>query len=251
MRSTINWTGRVRIPYSHVPLVIEQIDDSGNSSKLRLTGSLRLPAIDDCEIVLEAYRDSQRYREKFAFSESPIAISMTTPLFTTASAVLCDLKLVSTVESGKIRASALGIKPRVLGADPASRSLLPVDKDDTLGEVLWRLELAGDQPILLVNSRLDDWKAFVRRPDVFCLILPHVAREIAEWLARQEASEEELTPVATKWKTFFETGLKCELPSLETADDEIWGGWVNDAVQRFATSHDFATEWIRAVEDAE
>lgn len=253
MRASVNWTGRIRIPQKAVKLFITG-SSAGALTELRIRGSAQVSDLGPCRVVLEAYSNSQRHRREFAYAhtdEAPFNFSATFPAFADTSTVQCDLKFVSTENAGKIKASARKLKPRVEAEDAPSSSLLPIDTDDSMGELLWRLDTDGDQPVLFVNSRVADWKGFARRPDVQSLILPEVTRGVATWLLKQEDSDEDLGPVAEKWLRFFDTTLGCPLPDEGEEEDAVsaQSAWIHEVGRRFSEKHSFATDWLNRFED--
>lgn len=127
-------------------------------------------------------------------------------------------------------------------------SLLPVKPDDDLREQIFRVDF-DDHPILLINSRLGDWRSVGRDPVFASLVFPAAMREILTRILRIERYFETEDPGdwRSQWLQF-----SAGLPGVPTppSEDEIdrIDDWIDGAVDTFCRRLDiyrrFEGWWI-------
>ncbi len=159
-------------------------------------------------------------------------------------AIQFRLLVIASDQSGRILASAEGIRPFQKSDTPERQPLLPLRETD-LGEELWRIDLDDrNGPWLVINSRVPGLAARLRS-DLLVqgLILPHALREVLRHLP-PEGEDEDGHDWGDDWRKFLRQ-LDVSLEPDDTSDEESVQEWIEDAVDRFSRLKQFA-ELVRA-----
>lgn len=178
----LNFTGRKKIPKSHVAITITSLDHFPCSFDAQLDlENFNFPA--EAKVFIEAYNRSSYMRFPYGTIEKILvpqnrALDQIDP----GRIPLFRVKVTDqTARHGRILALADKIHPR--GVDDVSKnriSLLHVEFTDDLGDRIWRLDL-GDWPTLQLNNQVENIKEVARSDDVFhSLVYPEIARQILE-----------------------------------------------------------------------
>lgn len=242
---TLNFTGRKKIRRSDVQVTVTtQESPAAFTANLDLSG-YKLPA--NAAVYVEAYRQAGYMR--FAFGvvqrvQPPKDTSLAE--FDAPEGVLFRVKVVSTGRTpGLLLAEADRIRPRLMGGQQQPPSLLPVQPAD-LGEEVWRLDLDAEEPVLLVNRRLGDWRATARHPVFAALVFPEVYAQVLTRLA----DDDRLTPDddAEDWYAqWLRQALSIPGVGRPPAERELMQEWVRNAVGAFCRQHAFLklfTDWL-------
>ncbi|WP_315807040.1 MULTISPECIES: hypothetical protein [unclassified Bradyrhizobium] len=242
----LNSTGRKRIIRDRIR--IELTPPLDTFSFPTATAEINLAEMDldpAAGVTLEAYYRSSSMR----FPCGTVASIDVPPRFVLTDvdrggAIQFRLLVIASDNSGRILASAEGIKPRQKSDTPERQPLLRVRETD-LGEELWRIDLnERNGPWLLINSRVPGL-AMRLRSDVLVqgLILPHALREVIRNLPR-EGEDEDDQDWGDDWRKFLRA-LDVEPEPDDPQDEESVQSWVEDAVIRFSQLKRFA-ELVRA-----
>lgn len=235
----LNFTGRRRIPKINIGLRVRTATSYPVLDVLRLDlDELRLAG--DADIVIEAYRQTSYMRFSAGTVGSP-SLPTGCPLreFEAPDAVRFRVKVVGAGDDeGKILAAADQLRASLAGdAEDPQTSLLTIVPED-LGHVLWRLDFDDDEPKLVVNKGIGDWRGFALQPTFTAFVLPEALRQIARWTLRNlELFEEgEVTPIVG-W-VFYLTELGHDPRDVSDAEEssELW---VEDVVAHFGREHRF------------
>jgi hypothetical protein len=246
LQRRLNSTGRKRITRDRI--IIELTPPLDTFSFPTATAEINLAELDldsEARVVLEAYYRSSSMRfpcGTIGSIDIPQKLVLTD--IDRGGAVQFRLLVVAADHSGRILASAEGIKPRQKSDTPERQPLLPLRETD-LGEELWRVDLnERNGPWLLINSRVPGLAARLRS-DVLVqgLILPHALREVLRSLP-YEGEDEDDHDWGDDWRKFLRA-LDVEVEPDDTADEEAVQDWVEDAVIRFSQLKRFA-ELVRA-----
>lgn len=236
----LNFTGRRRIPKNNIGLRVRTANGSPVLDVLRLDlDQLRLA--DDADIVIEAYRQTSYMRFGAGTVGSPsLPTGRSLREFEAPDAVRFRVKVVGAGDDeGKILAAADQLRASLEGDDEEpQRSLLTIVPYD-LGHLLWRLDFADDEPKLVVNKRVGDWRGFALQPTFTAFVLPEALRQIATWtLDNLELFEEgDDTPPIAGWVAFLtELGYDPRDVSDAEEDQKLW---VEDVVGHFGREHRF------------
>jgi hypothetical protein len=172
-----NYTGRKRIPRPKISIALSEapkktlvFDASVDLDGLQLPGS--------ANIYIEAYR--RAYFRRFpcgTISAPKLPKNRLLDGLDVDALILFRVKIAD--KKGRILAVADKIVPRRAEEERTDRQcLLPVDFVD-LGESIWRLDLEGDLPILLLNKCLDNIREVARSDGFFLsLVYPEVVRQV-------------------------------------------------------------------------
>jgi len=237
----LNSTGRKRITRDRV--VIELTPPLDTFSFPVATAKINLSGLDldlAARVVLEAYFRSSSMRFPCGTLGS---ISIPSRLVLTdidrGGAIQFRLLVIASDGSGRIVASAEGLKPLQKSDTPDRQPLLPMRETD-LGEELWRIDLdERNGPWLVVNSRVPGLAAKLRS-DLLVqgLILPRALREVLRHLP-PEGEDEEDHDWGDDWRKFLGQ-LDVAVEPEDSTDEESLQQWVEDAVDRFSRLKRFA-----------
>jgi len=213
-------------------------------------GGYSLP--EDARIYVEAYRQTTWMRFSFG-AVSAVAVPEDRRLveFDSPDGVRFRVRVTSVGEpEGMILAEADKIRPRLPGEeDSENMPLLAVRADDGLGEQVYRMNF-DDDPVLLVNAKVGDWRALARDPVFGSLVFPTLMREVLTRILHVDKHlelEDELN-----WRTHW-LNFSMALPgalSLPSEYEEVAiDDWIDEAVSAFCRRHTslacFKEYWIK------
>jgi hypothetical protein len=150
---------------------------------------------------------------------------------------------------GLLLAEADQIRPKESEDAEENRiALLPAKPDDSLGQEVYRIDLEDYRPMLLINSKLGDWRQVARDPVFVSLVFPSAMREVLSHVLRVEKyfGTEDQTDWRAQWLAF---ALRIpgvhDLPSED--DTDHIGDWITEAVSAFCrlnkTAKTFGQYW--------
>lgn len=236
----INFTGRQRIVRERITLNRRGDEtDTVFDLSANLHG-LGLPS--NANVVAEAYRQTNYVRlDCGTVGKMEDLVGLALPQFDTPASVRFRLKVVgaSGGEEGRILAAADQLLPSAVEGQMDRRTLLPVRPSPDLGQRLWRLDVAGEEPTLWVNNAAGDWRQLVGAASFEALVYPEVLRQITLWTLREAEGEEELTGPLADWHAFLSRlGFRTQ-DAPGQGDDEARDLWIDDAVEQFCRIHKF------------
>jgi hypothetical protein len=244
MPQRLNWTNRRRIERSDVEIAVTRgTDGAAFNARLDLA-SYGLPT--DCRVVVEAYRQTTWRRFEFG------TVGFIRPLTSTQLADFGDVdgvqfrvKVLSGDgrEDGRIWAEADRIPITDSEERETGRRSLLNTRSEDLEEVVWRLDFDESRggPMLVVNSRLGDWRAAVRSPQFRSLVYPELLRRVLERALDEFENEE--SGWSVDWIKFAARlpGVS-EQPDSEAKEDDKTE-WAADAVRAFCRQQRFAEKF--------
>jgi len=237
----LNSTGRKRISRDRV--VIELTPPLDTFSFPSATAEINLTGLDlapSARVALEAYFRSSSMRFPCGTVGS---VAIPSRLILTdvdrGGAIQFRLLVIASDGSGRILASAEGLKPLRKSETPDRQPLLPLRETD-LGEELWRVDLdERNGPWLVINSRVPGLAGKLRSDLLIQgLILPHALREVLRHMP-SEGEDEEDHDWGDDWRKFLGQ-LDVAAEPEDPADEESVYQWVEDAVDRFSRLKRFA-----------
>ena len=239
-----NYTGRKRIPRNRI--TISMVANPNGPLSFDATFDLKgLGLPSKAKIYVEAYRRSYFKRFDFGIVENPQP-----PLdrylgdLDTKALVMFRIKIADKTARSRVLAAADKIMPRRLDEEPTDRlCLLPVDFVD-LGESIWQLDLSGDWPSLLLNSRIDEVREIARSNASFLsLVYPEVVRQVLHKIVVEEDHtdpESDPDDWMSQWLNFTSNLLKVRyLPPSGESEPIIQEKlkWVDEAVEAFCSEN--------------
>lgn len=235
----INYTGRQRIAREAVRLRVRSMPAAPVLDVLSLgLDSVRVPA--EAEVVVEAYRQTAYMRFYAGTVANPVLFTDELLYqFDAPESIRFRVKVVGTGEQrGKVLAQADQIRAALEDAETPPQTSLLVIAPKPLGQILWRLEFNNDEPELMVNSDVGDWKTFAATPAFQAFVLPEVLRQIASWvLTEVKSMDDDDESVLALWVKFFGTiGYD---PKEVDDSDESKKNWIEDVVAYFGRAHRF------------
>jgi hypothetical protein len=244
---TLNYTNRQRIRREDACITIRENEGAKVFDVAFNLIDYNLPA--DALIFVEAYRQTQYMR--FDFGKAG-AICPPEDLilrdFDIAEGILFRVKAVASEDKhGLLLAEADQIRPRISTDEDDNRiPLLPVVPNDNLGDEIWRLEFDGQQTLLMINSRLGDWRAIARDPFFFSLVYPSVFRTVLWRILLQEKHYD--TDDSDDWRSRW-LRFAADLPGMGKPpddDEEIRVyDWIESAVSAFCHRHNIRATYER------
>jgi hypothetical protein len=254
VRKRINSTGRKRIPRERVNLTLLPVRPD---EPLRAVATVRLDGLGfagDAGVVLEAYQRSSAMRmelgtvEQYAIPE-PIVLSELDP----GVVPLFRLKIVdNNWQKGKLLGAAERLRPDSDDTPDGRESLFPVRFVELHDEV-WKLQMDGAGPCLLLNCRIPTLKSEIQRnPLIAGILLPAALRGVLEDLARDaNETEEDDTAWKSKWLRYCREELGIDDDPGPLSEDER-KGWVDDGVRAFCKSAKFMAkirkQWVEGAQ---
>jgi hypothetical protein len=199
---------------------------------------------DDALVFVEAYRQTTFMRfphGTVAAPPSPHELARQLTEFATGDGVLFRVKVTSRGDrAGVLLAEADRIPVSNDDEQPENRiALLPPAPGD-LGQETWRVDLTGaNGPLLLVNSRVSDWKAVAASPLFRSLVYPAAMRQVLWHIYKVEdtSAMDGSDDWQCRWLAFAAALPGVGDPPLTSEDDKIWGDWITGAVESFARQH--------------
>jgi len=236
-----NYTGRKRISLKDAKIYLKQ--DENKTIKFDAVLSLTdydLP--DEASVSVEAYRQTSWMRFPCGKVED-IQLPTEEHLldFDSPEGVLFRVRVTSQDEPvGLLLAEADQIRPRLPEDDDEnSISILPAKPDDSLGDQIFRVDFS-DRPILLINSRIGEWRSIALDPVFIALVLPAAMREILTRILRIDgySDTENLTEWRSQWLSFsLSLPGVTDLPVDEDEEDRM-DDWIEEAVASFCRRFD-------------
>ncbi len=240
LQRRFNSTGRQRITRDRVSLVLEQpaeIFDAPSATATVNLADLELPP--DAIVTLEAYYRSSAMRFPCGTVEGLVVPErMRLTEIDRGGAVKFRLLVTAPDQSGKILASADGLRPAKQDDSTDKQPLLPVRETD-LGTELWNVDVdIRTGPTLLINNRVPGLMTRVRSsPLLQGAILPHALRIILQSLTA--AGEEEGDDLwGDDWRKFL-TQMGVPVEPDDPEDTDSCDEWIGTAVSAFCDLKDF------------
>lgn len=238
--ASLNYTGRVRINQEHIQLELED-----GPQGFQVQGKLDLApyGFKDAKVIIELYRQSYRVRSACGDVQDTVTVAANFKRYAQASALLCDIKVVSVdpAKAGQVIGWAKQIRPELSGNSSGMRQgLLPFTPKDDMGDVLWATDTSGDDPAVLINAHIDNWKSFCRGPIFQSLVMPEIVRDLSQWLwdafDRYPAGDNE---VINRWVAAFKAfGADIEEYKDSNPEDNAIT-WAIHAVNEFSAKFKF------------
>ena len=231
----INFTGRRRL---HMDDVVIEIDDGATPPRFKVSkldlDSYGLPA--DALVCVEAYRQTSYMR--FAcgtVGDVQLGPSLMLEEFDSPEGIRFRVKVtsVSPTTGGQLLAELNGIYDR------RRESILAVVPHSDVGHEVFRVDFS-DEPILLINDKLDRWKEAVTEPMFVSLVFPAAFRAILTRILRVEDyadSDDSADDWRSRWLRFAKNLVGPDEPPTETDDPDEVDRWIENAVAAFSTSH--------------
>ncbi len=244
----INYTGRKRIKQDHLSVVVYK----SNGGPAKFDAKLELKDYDlpeDAIVSVEAYRQTIWMRFDFG-----TASKLTPPQkrelteFESPDGVLFRVKVTSQVANqGKLLAEADQVPFHLFGEPEEIRApLLTVASEDLEYEVS-KVDFA-DRPILIVNSRLGDWRSIAKLPVFSSLVYPQAFKQILIRILTVEKHHavEDGEDWRAQWLRYA-TLLPGVSTPPEEGEEQEYDDWIDDAVSAFCKKHGmlekFQTYW--------
>jgi hypothetical protein len=239
----INHTGRKRISHAAVRIVLREDKGRLTFDATRKLGEYALPP--DAHVWLEAYRQASWMQFSWGrVSEPVLPVERWLDDFDSGDGVHFRIRVTSASESHRILAEADRIPCESLDGNSQGQSLLPIRVGD-LGHEVWRLEIDGDTPTLVVNRSVGDGKALARTPEFAALVYPAVVRAIFTRVLLDEdfLPEEDEAGWRGQWARFARQYLGVE----EIPDSrESRRLWIEDAANAYAQKYSLAERYNEA-----
>jgi hypothetical protein len=239
VKRRINFTGRKRIPHSHVSVSLRPMEAG---RPLRATASLDVGSLgfpSNSPVILEAYQRSQGMRFEIGTAGEPdIPPEFSLDEIDPGDSVLFRLKVIDQDGSGLILGAAQRVRPDSTETPDGRRSLFPVDQLD-LGSEVWRVRVTEAGPRLQLHFGLPQLLGKLEtEPLIQGLVLPQALRQVLTDLVADPADDEgDDSPWKADWVKYCEESLGMADPT-DLAEDER-AGWVDDATRKFARDCDF------------
>ncbi len=247
MKRAFNYTGRKPIPAGAVTVSVSESTADGIPTFDAVLDGLKELGLDGANrIVLEPYVGVVTMRFECGTVAAPALPSDRRLTDIDLGAAIRFRVLVIDAESDPSRIVAAGVVSTGDDADDDNkRSILFLRETATLGERLWKLDLAGDaMPELLISSRFPGLKSkLLTEPLHQGLVFPAVVREIVTELVSGSAADDCDWVVA--WSAFASALAGRAVP--EGDDEEEQRAFIDDCVTAFCDQQRFVDSIIKGM----
>ncbi len=227
----LNHTGRARVLKRSVDLGVEE---RGGVACLTFRVNLDEYGLPPAaQVILEARRQTTFLRfDMGKVSERQHLEDLPLSAFGSDTNITFCLKIVSSTkkERGRVLGLAKGLRPNRAKDDRSRAGILPFRASDDLGSRVWRLDLTGEEPIVLINRSVGDWVGFAKSKEFCALVYPELVRAIALWEADQE-DEDDPRP----WRRFL-WNLGYAATAIE-GDSDAKAEWADEVAGTFSTRY--------------
>lgn len=237
----LNSTERKRIKRDRVTIELAPPRDSFSFPVATAQMDLSQLGLDsEASVILEAYFRSSSMRFRCGTIDAPkIPQTMILTDVDRGGAIQFRVLVIAPDSSGRILASAEGLRPLQKSDSPDRQPLLPLRETD-IGEELWRVDIDDrNGPWLVINSRASGLAARLRTEVLIQgLILPHALREVLRSLPSEVDGDGD-HDWGKDWRKFLEeidVPVEPDASTEEDARDE----WVEEAVRKFTELRRFA-----------
>jgi hypothetical protein len=245
----LNYTGRKKITSDHVEV---RVLDPAPGEPLRATMKLDLTGLDlppSASVIVEPYHRSSSMKFDCGTVRAPeIPSVMTLDEIDQSGSVLFRIKVVDGDGSrGKILAAASRIRPASNDEGLGRRSLFPILHRD-LGDMVWKVDVDGPCPCLILNNRIPSFAAqILGSPMMRGILLPTALKDVLTRLALDPSEDEEDdSPWKEDWMRYCTEELGAsKLPDLATPDER--NEWIEEVVKAFCRRSDFVRQMRETV----
>lgn len=258
MQRRFNYTDRIKLLQSDVRFSLNSVNGSAAFDAVLDLDGYDLP--QNALVFVEAYRQTGWMRFDWGtVGNLQAPADRRLAEFESPEDVLFRVRVTSpgdvNDEHGLLVAEADRIRLRGPEETEDTRDpLLPVIPSD-LGDELWRLDLVGEKPRLLLNRNAGaDYRQVGRHPTFIALVYPAAMRQILGHILNNVGHRDHDDPddPNSRWLRFVVDVLGIGEPPDEEADTERIAEWIDDAAAAFATKHklldEFKTFWNREEE---
>lgn len=223
MRQRLNATGRHRITRAMVEGRVEEKGD-----RLFLDLDLRTDAVlaldsemASAVVYLEVYGGAYRHRlHRGELRDFSPVVSETLPNPHLLPAQPRVRVKVTDPQDGRLRALGDGIPLRAPGGEDEPRqSILPIQMDDSMGELVWRMNCEDDEsPVLHLNDRFDRDEV-VGDPSFRALVFPAAVRIVVlDWYLPRVGEEDNQRVL--EWGMFLKSLVGSATPEELGSDED-------------------------------
>jgi hypothetical protein len=240
----INSTGRMKILREDARFFVRP----NSEGILRFDATLKLDGYElpsDAHVYVEAYRQTTFMRFPHgtaAHPEPPANVDRRLTEFASPDGMLFRVKVTSTGDrDGVLLADGDRIPISADEEQPDNRiPLLPPAPAD-LGQEVWRVDGLDSTsgPMLLVNSKVSDWKAVAASPLFRSLVYSAAMRQVLWYVYKVDETRamDDIDDWRCRWLMFASALPGVVDPPLTSDDDAEWEDWINTAVESFARQH--------------
>jgi len=247
MKRTFNFTGRKKIDRQDVTVTV-----SDQNGLMYFDAEPRLASYQfphNAEVWLEAHR--QNLWMQFPWG-SVSALHPPTDRkleeFDVSDGILFRVRVVQPQgqEHHKLLGEVDGVHFVKIGEPTDRRRSLITPIPETLDQLLWKLDLEGDQPRLLVNKDAKpSYRDLVKSPYFYSLVYPEVLRRILNHVLihpGQWVEDDDDDGWESDWMKFSrQLGAAWPPPLVEMKEDRA--AWIDDAVAAFARRNQLRAKW--------
>lgn len=174
----LNFTGRRRITRerAYLHLIRESEPPILEIRSIDLSGLDLQPT---AAVVVEVYHQTNYVRIDCGTVSGIRLAAVPLEAFAGIEGVLFRLKVVGTIgsELGRLLAVADRLPPTSDDEATSRVPLLPFRGSEELGHRVWKLDLSGERPEVVLSTKLGNWRQYAQRPDFVATVYPEVLRQ--------------------------------------------------------------------------
>lgn len=242
----LNYTNRQRLKRRHCILGLDVEDNHLLLTANLDTGSYKFDP--KAKIILEAQRQTNIVRLNLGTVEGQTGLQREHLVDfdkRSASTLTFTMKVVSPGggTNGRILGIAKQLKVALPGeSDNVHQGILPFRASEDLGQRIWKLDLSGEEPVVLVNRNVGDWNAFARSPSFCALVYPEMIRSVARWEVEKDHDPDD---ISQPWGIFLR---RLGYDPSSAPDDNLLEDWLDDLASDFSDRNSLL-ELVRVDED--
>ena len=242
----INFTGRLRLRPDDVEIRLDEDTTPPRCevAKLDLT-DYNFP--EDALVFVESYRQTSYMRFPCGtVGNVEIPDKLTLEEFDSPDGIKFRVKVTSAAYStkGMLLAELNSISDRRL------ESLLIVKPDSNLDQEVFRVDFT-DEPILLINAKIDRWKELATEPVFRSLVYPTALRTILTRVLTIEGSDDSGDPDdwRAQWIRFAKNNLNVSGQLPDSDDSDAIDDWVNRVLDTFCRENKIYDSYAQSIGD--
>lgn len=251
LRRRLNFTNRIKLDRSEVEIEIKSQEEAIPSFVARF--NFKKEYESDAKIYVEAYCGDTTQRFDFGTVGNPVSPeSLALDGINLSGSTLFRVKVVDSKEKfSRLLALADKIRPSE-PEDQVSKNSLMTIKGRDLGQRIWAVEFtAGDNPVLLVNSRIPEVLHRINSDPLFIgMIIPQALKEVL--LRIVIGDDEELDDSGSwqeHWTGFANRYAEEEMPADGDMTDKL--NWVDSVVEEFCEQFQFCSQVLQSTEEGQ
>ncbi len=244
----INFTGRIRLRSEDIDIKLHD-DVTPPECEVSRLDLEQYDFPDDAQVYVESYRQTSHMRFSCGtVGNLEVPDKLVLREFDSPDAIKFRVKVTSASDptKGQLLAELGSISDRRL------ESILTIQPDMNLDQEVFRVDFT-DEPILLINGKIDRWKEIATESAFASLVYPSALRTILTRILSIEKHEdtEDSDDWRSQWLRFAKNNLNASDPLPEADDSAAIDDWINEVVETFCRENKFYDSYALSIDDGD